>query len=169
MATHSSSILAWKISQEQRSWGHRSWDDWATALSLSEASRSRTHFLYFKKIIYLWLHRVLVAACSLSSLQSGPALQPQCAGFSLQWLLSCCEHGLCTPKPSSCSSSWAVARRLRSCGTGLAALRPVGFLHRPGLKPVLPGIGRQILYHWSHREAFRYTFWFGKYTNVMIS
>ena len=84
--------------------------------------------------IYFWLHWVFVAACGLSLVAaSGGYSLLWCTDFSLQWLLLCgaqplgarasvvVAHGL------SSSGSWALERRLSSCGAlGLVAPQHVG-------------------------------------------
>ena len=49
---------------------------------------STFYFLFFLKFIYLWLHRVFVAAHGLSLVvASGGYSSLRCVGFSLRWLL----------------------------------------------------------------------------------
>ena len=69
-----------------------------------------------------------------------------CAGFSLRWLLllwsavfSSCAHGL-----SSCGS-WALERRLSSCGARAQLLRGMWDLPGPGLEPVSPALAGGFL------------------------
>ena len=75
-------------------------------------------FLIFYFIfIYVWLHWVFVAVHGLSLIvASGGYSSLRCAGFSLRWLLLLRSTGSRHAGFSSCGS-WAVERRLSSCGT----------------------------------------------------
>ena len=66
--------------------------------------------------IYFWLCWVFVAACRLSLVAvSGDYSSLRCTGFSLQWFLLLQSTGSRHTGFSSCGS-WALERRLSSCG-----------------------------------------------------
>ena len=72
-------------------------------------------FIYFY-LFYFWLHWVFVAARRLSLLAaSGGYTSLRCVGFSLQWLLLLWSMGSRYAGFSS-FGSWALERRLSSCG-----------------------------------------------------
>ena len=75
------------------------------------------------------------------------------AGFSLQWLLLLWSTGFSILGLNSCSSR-ALQHRLSSCGAWVLLLRSMWDLPGSGIKPVLPALGRRILYHWATREDF---------------
>ena len=95
-----------------------------------DSRRSRfSSFLFFNKFIYFilsssWLHWVFIAARGLSLVvASGGYSSLWCTGFSLQWLLLLGARVLGAWASvvvacglSSCGS-WALERRLSSCGT----------------------------------------------------
>ena len=58
-----------------------------------------------------------------------------CAGFSLRWLLLLQSTGSRHTGFSSCGS-WALERRLSSCGAQAELLRSTWDLPGPGLEPV---------------------------------
>ena len=69
-------------------------------------------FFEINLFIYFWLCWVFVGAQGLSlAAASGGYSSLRCAGFSLRWLLLLWSTGF-----SSCGS-WALERRLSSCGT----------------------------------------------------
>ena len=71
----------------------------------------------FILFIYFWLHWVFVAVHGLSLVAASRGYSSlQCAGFSLQWLLLLWNTGSRHAGFSSCGS-WALERRLSSCGT----------------------------------------------------
>ena len=73
-----------------------------------------------------------------------------CTGFSLWWLLLLWSTGCrCAGFISSCGS-WALERRLSSCGA--RAPWHVGS-SRTRAQTRVPCIGRRILTHWATREA----------------
>ena len=100
-------------------------------------------FFFFLKYLYFWfwLCRVLVATCRLSLVAvSGATLWLQCAGFSLRWLLLVQNIG-------------SRVHRLRSCCTQAQLPHGMWDPSGPGVKPVFPSTARQILNHWTTREA----------------
>ena len=79
------------------------------------------HLFFLNKFIYLciyfWLRWVFVAARGLSLVAvSGGYSSLRCAGFSLWWLLLLQSTGSRHVGFSSCGS-WALERRLSSCGS----------------------------------------------------
>ena len=90
----------------------------------------------FVLFIYFWLCWVFVAAHGLSLVAaSGGYSSLQCTGFSLRWLLLLQSTGSRACGLSSCGS-WALERRLSSCGARAQLLRGMWNLPEPGLKPV---------------------------------
>ena len=114
------------------------------------------HFLYFlNKIIYLfiyfWLRWVFVAGHGLSLVASGGYSPLRCVGFSLQWLLllrsmgsRCVGFSSCGTGFSSCGS-WALERRLSSCGARAQLLCGMWDLPGLGLEPVSPALAVRFL------------------------
>ena len=77
-------------------------------------------FIYnlFILFTYFWLCWVFVAACGLSLVAvSGGYSSLRCAGFSLRWLLLLQSMGSRRVGFRNCGS-WALERRLSSCGAG---------------------------------------------------
>ena len=73
-------------------------------------------FFLFNLFIYFWLRWVFIAECGLSLVAaSGGYSSLRCAGFSLRWLLLLWSTGSRRVGFSSCGS-WALERRLSSCG-----------------------------------------------------
>ena len=68
----------------------------------------------------------------------------QCAGFSLRWLLLLQSTGSRHAGFSSCGS-WALERRLSSCGAQAQLLRGMWDLHRRALEPVSPALAGGFL------------------------
>ena len=111
---------------------------------------------FFNKFIYLfiyfWLHWVFVAARGLSLVVASRGYSSlQCVGFSLQWLLLLQSTGSrqvgfsnCGTWLSSCGS-WALERRLSSCGSRAQLLRGTWDLPGPGLEPVSPALAGVFL------------------------
>ena len=91
--------------------------------------------------------------------ESGGYSSLQCAGFSLQWLLLLQSTGSRLTDFSSCGArasvvvacglsgcgSWALERRLCSCGAQAQLLRGMWDLPGPGLKPVSPALAGRFL------------------------
>ena len=89
-------------------------------LSLNIVLRGSFKFYLF---IYLWLCWVFVAAHGLFLVAaSGGYSSLWCAGFSLRWLLLLQSTGSRRAGFSSCGS-WALERRLSSCGARARLLR----------------------------------------------
>ena len=104
-------------------------------------------------IYFFWLHWVFVAARGLYLVvASGGYSFLRCAGFSLRWLLLLRSTGSRRSGFNSCGS-WAVERRLSSCGARAQLLRGMWDPPGPGLEPVSPCIGRRILNHCATKEA----------------
>ena len=99
--------------------------------------------------IYLWLCWVSVAARGFSSSfeVQGAALESQCAGFSLRWLLLL---GNWAPGCYSFSSrgSWAPEHRLNSRGSWASLLDAMWELLRSGVKPVSPAVAGGFFTTW---------------------
>ena len=73
-------------------------------------------FKYKSLLIYFWLLWVFIAARGLSlAAASGGYSLLWCVGFSMQWLLLLRSTGSRRMSFSSCGS-WALERRLSSCG-----------------------------------------------------
>ena len=102
-------------------------------------------FFFFNKFIY-WLHWVSIAARGLSLVTvSGGYSLLWCAGFSLQWLLLLLwSTGSRHAGFGSCGS-WALERRLSSCGTRAQLLRGIWDLPGPGLEPGFPALAGEFL------------------------
>ena len=103
-------------------------------------------FFFFK--IYLpifWLCWVFVAAhrLSLVAASRGCSLL-RCVGFSLQWLLLLQSTGSRRAGFSSCGS-WALERRLSSCGTGLSCSTACGIFLDQGSNPCPPALTGRFL------------------------
>ena len=97
-------------------------------------------FFFINLFIYFWLHLVFIAARGLSvDVESRGYSSLRCVGFSLQWLLLLRSTGSRCVGFSSCGS-WALERRLSSCGTRACLLRGTWDLPRPGLEPVSPAL-----------------------------
>ena len=99
---------------------------------------SVSFFFFFFTFIYFWLHWVFIAVRGLSLVAaSGGYSSLQCAGFSLRWLLLLRSTGSRRAGFSSCGS-WALERRLSSCGAQAYWLRGMWDLPGPGLEPLSP-------------------------------
>ena len=106
------------------------------------------YIIYLFLFIHFCLHWVFVAARGPSLVvASGGYSLLQCAGFSLWWLL------LFLSKDSRCVGFSSCAQGLSSCGARAQLLRGMWDLPGPGIKPVVPCIGRWILNHCSTREV----------------
>ena len=102
--------------------------------------------------VYFWLRWVFVAARRLSLVAaSGGYSLLWCVGFSLWWLLLLRSTGSRSTGFSSCGS-WALERRLSSCGARAQLLCGMWDPPGPGLEPVPPGTGRRILNRSATRE-----------------
>ena len=120
--------------------------------------------LFFKKVIYFWLHWVFVAACGLSLVaESWGYSSLWCVGFSLWWLLLLWSTGSrCTGFSSygkRAQQLWFAGSRVQAqqlWHTGLVALRHVGS-SRTGAQTRVPCIGRWILNHCATREVLLLT------------
>ena len=112
-----------------------------------------SHYSFFLNylFIYFW-HWVFVAARGLSLVAaSGGYSSFQCMGFSLQWLLLLRSTGSrhtgfssCGMRLSSCGS-WALERKLSSCGIQAQLLRGMWDLPGPRLEPVSPALAGRFL------------------------
>ena len=101
--------------------------------------------IFKNKFIYLLLRCVFIAARGLSLVAaSGGYSSLWCAGFSLRWLLSFRSTGSRRVGFSSCGS-WALERRLSSCGAQAQLLRSMWDLRGPGLEPVSPALADGFL------------------------
>ena len=104
---------------------------------------------FFKKFIYLfiyfWLSWVFVAVHGLSLVAASWGYSwLRCMGFSLQWLLLLRGMGSRCGGFSSCGS-WALERRLSSCGSRAQLLHGMWDLPRPGIEPVSPALAGGFL------------------------
>ena len=109
-------------------------------------------FLRFKKnilfiIIFFWLRWVFVAVRRFSLVAaSGGYSSLWCTCFSLQWLLLLRSTGSRRTGFSSCGAglsscgSWALERRLSSCGARAQLLRSMWDLPGLGLEHVSPAL-----------------------------
>ena len=113
----------------------------AGSISLNKGLRLLYFFkIYIYKLIYFWLHWVFVAACGLSLVAASWGCSSlRCAGFSLRRLLLLWSTGSRRAGFSSCGS-WALERRLSTCGARAQLLRGMWDLPRPGLEPVSPAL-----------------------------
>ena len=99
----------------------------------------------FYLFIYFLLRWVFVAVRGLSLVAaSGGYSSLRCAGFSSQWLLLLQSTGSRWAGFSSCGT-WALERRLSSCGTRAYLLRGMWDLPGPGLEPVSPALAGGFL------------------------
>ena len=99
----------------------------------------------FILFIYFWLRWVFVAARGLSLVAvSGAYSSLWCAGFSLLWLLSLQSNGSRCLGFSNCGS-WALERRLSSCGTRAQLLHSMWDLPGPGFEPLSPALAGGFL------------------------
>ena len=77
-------------------------------------------FFFFNKFTYLFIYLVVLGLCccarAFSSCGTGGYSSLWCAGFSLRWLLLLRSTGSRCVGFSSCGS-WALERRLSSCGS----------------------------------------------------
>ena len=104
---------------------------------------------FFLKLInlfvYFWLRWVFVAARGLPLLvASGGYSLLWCAGFSLRWLLLLQSMGSRHTGFSRCGS-WALERRLSSCGARAQLLLSMWDLPGPGLEPMSPALAGGFL------------------------
>ena len=94
-----------------------------------------------------------IFGCAGSSLlhglfsRAGPALQLRYVGFSCGALV------LGSMVLSRCCGSWALEHWLTSWGAWACLLCNMWDPPRPGIKPIVSCIGRQISYLWATREA----------------
>ena len=111
-------------------------------LTISSQSKESS-FLTYKfsyLFIYFWLSWIFVAVHGLSKVvASGGYSSLRCAGFSLQWLLLLRNMGSRRAGLSSCGS-WALERRLSSCGARVLLLCGIWDLPGPGLEPMSPAL-----------------------------
>ena len=102
-------------------------------------------YLFIYLFIYFWLHWVFAAAHGLSPVAaSGGHPSLRCAGPSLCWLLLLQSMGSRRVGFSSCGS-WALERRLSTCGARALLLRGMWDLPGPGLEPVSPALAGGFL------------------------
>ena len=102
-------------------------------------------YLFIYLLIYLWLCWVFVAVRRLSLVvASGGYSLLWCAGFSVQWRLLLRSTGSRHEGFSSCGS-WALERRLGSCGTRAQLLRGMQDLPGPELEPMSPALAGGFL------------------------
>ena len=101
------------------------------------------NYLILKNFIYFWLCWVFVAVWALAVASRGYS-SLQWAGFSLLWLLLLWSTGSRRTGFSRCGS-WALERRLSSCGARALLLRGMWDLPRPGLEPVSPALAGGFL------------------------
>ena len=108
-------------------------------------------FFFFNKFIYLfiyfyfWLRWVFVAAHGLSLVAASRVYSSlRCADFSLRWLLLLQSMGSRRVSFSSCGS-WALERRLSSCGARAQLLSGMWDLPGPGLEPMSPALAGRFL------------------------
>ena len=100
---------------------------------------------YFYLFIYFWWRWVSVAARGLSLVAaSGGHSSLQCAAFSLRWLLLLRSTGSRRAGFGSCGS-WALERRLSSCGARAQLLPGMWYPPRPGIEPVSPELAGGFL------------------------
>ena len=120
-----------------------------------------THFFLISKFIYLFIClfvylflAVLGLRCcawAFSSCGERGYSSLRCMGFSLRWLLLLQSTGSRHAGFSSGGSwaqqcgSWALERRLSSCGTQAQLLHGLWDLLRPGLKPMSPALAGGFL------------------------
>ena len=106
----------------------------------------------FYLFIYLWLCQPARSQEDLSLVAaSGGYSSLWCADFSLRWLLllrstgsRCTGFSSCGTQASSCGS-WALERRLSSCGTRAQLLCSMWDLPGPGLEPMCPALAGTFL------------------------
>ena len=108
-------------------------------------------FFFFNKFIYLfiyfyfWLRWVFVAAHGLSLVAASRVYSSlRCADFSLRWLLLLQSMGSRRVSFSSCGS-WALERRLSSCGARAQLLSGMWDLPGRGLEPMSPALAGRFL------------------------
>ena len=93
------------------------------------------NFFNINLFIYFWLCWVFFAACRLSLVaESGGYSLLRCTGFSLRWLLLLQSTGSRHVGFSSCSS-WALERRLSSCGAWASCSAACGIFPDQGSNP----------------------------------
>ena len=109
----------------------------------------KNKFIYL--FIYFWLCWVFVAVRGLSLVAaSGGYSSLSCAGFSLWWLLLLRSTGSRHAGFSSCGmlsscGSWALERRLSSCGARAQLLHGMWDLPGLGLKSMSPALAGRFL------------------------
>ena len=102
-------------------------------------------FYLFIHLFIFWLSWVFVAARRLSLVVVSRGYSSlRCTGFSLRWLLLLWSTGSKRAGFSSCGS-WALERRLSSCGARAQLLRGMWDLAGPGLDPVSPALAGGFL------------------------
>ena len=109
-------------------------------------------YLFIYLFIYFWLHWVFIAARGLSLVAaSGATLRcsawaSHCGGFSCcrAWALGSWTSVAVACGLSSCGS-WALERRLSSCGAQAQLVCGMCDLPRPGLEPVSPALAGGFL------------------------
>ena len=118
---------------------------------LSSSTRDQIHvhcigkrILLFLTILFIyfnfWLYWVfIVAKVFLELQQEGTALQLQCAGLPLWWLLSLQSMSSRAGRLSSCGSQ-ALEHKLSSCGEWAQLLCSRWDLPRSGIEPVSPAL-----------------------------
>ena len=100
--------------------------------------------LFYYLFTYFWICWVSVAhRLSLVAASRGYSLL-WCTGFSLWWRLLLWSMGFRHMGFSSCGS-WALERRLSSCGAWVQLLCGMWGLPRPGIEPVSPALAGGFL------------------------
>ena len=110
--------------------------------------------IYFFLILFIYflLRWVFIASRRLSlAAESRGYSSLQCVGFSLRWLLFLRSTGSRRMGFSSCDS-WALERRLSSCGARAQLLRSMWDPPWPGLEPMSPALARRIRNHCATRS-----------------
>ena len=103
--------------------------------------------LCFFFLINLFLPELGLRCCTRALLQlrrAGGYSSLRCVGFSLRWFLLLQSMGSRCVGFSSCGS-WALERRLSSCGTRAQLLRGMWDLPGPGFRPGSPALAGGFL------------------------
>ena len=103
-------------------------------------------YILFFKLIYLFLAVLGLHCCmwAFSSCGGWGILFVAMHGLLIRWLLLLRSTGSRLVGFSSCGS-WALERRLSSCGTRAYLFRSMWDLPRPGLEPMSPALAGRFL------------------------